>query len=81
MRRYLISSTASSTSPLLSRTSIRSNPLHRPFRQRPCARHPRPDGRQNYQNLKEEMEVICELNQELLRANRDASKVRSTRDD
>jgi hypothetical protein len=36
---------------------------------------------QNYQNLKEEIEVICELNQELLRANRDASKVRSMRDD
>ena len=36
---------------------------------------------QNYQKLKEEIEVICELNQELLRANRDASKVRSMRDD
>jgi hypothetical protein len=31
----------------------------------------------NYQNLKETVESICELNQELLRADRDASRARS----
>jgi cyclopropane fatty-acyl-phospholipid synthase-like methyltransferase len=31
----------------------------------------------NYQNLKEAIETICELNQELLRANREAAKARS----
>jgi hypothetical protein len=31
----------------------------------------------NYQNLKERIEAICELNQELLRADREASKARS----
>jgi hypothetical protein len=31
----------------------------------------------NYQNLKEAIVAICELNQELLRADRDASKARS----
>jgi hypothetical protein len=31
----------------------------------------------NYQNLKETVEAICELNQELLRADRDASRARS----
>jgi len=36
---------------------------------------------ENYQSLKEEIETICELNQELLRANREASKARSTGDD
>jgi hypothetical protein len=36
---------------------------------------------ENYQNLKEEIEAICELNQELLRANREASKARSRGDD
>jgi hypothetical protein len=35
----------------------------------------------NYQNLKEAIEAICELNQELLRADRDASKARSKRHD
>jgi hypothetical protein len=31
----------------------------------------------NYQSLKETVEAICELNQELLRADRDASRARS----
>jgi cyclopropane fatty-acyl-phospholipid synthase-like methyltransferase len=31
----------------------------------------------NYQNLKQELEAICELNHELLRADKDASKSRS----
>lgn len=35
----------------------------------------------NYQNLKEEIEAICEVNQELLRANREASKARSMGND
>jgi hypothetical protein len=35
----------------------------------------------NYQNLKEEIEAICELNQELLHANREALKARSAGDD
>jgi hypothetical protein len=35
----------------------------------------------NYQNLKDEIEAICELNQELLRANREASKARGNGDD
>jgi hypothetical protein len=30
----------------------------------------------NYQNLKQELEAICELNHELLRADKDASKAR-----
>jgi hypothetical protein len=35
----------------------------------------------NYQNMKEVIEAICELNQELLRANRDASKARGRGND
>jgi hypothetical protein len=35
----------------------------------------------NYQNLKDEIEAICELNQELLRANREASKAPGNGDD
>lgn len=31
----------------------------------------------NYQNLRKTIEVICELNQQLLRADRDASRARS----
>lgn len=35
----------------------------------------------NYQNMKEMIEAICELNQQLLRANRDASKARGKGND
>jgi len=35
----------------------------------------------NYQNMKEMIETICELNQQLLRANRDASKARGKGND
>jgi hypothetical protein len=35
----------------------------------------------NYHNLKEAIEAICEVNQELLRANREALKARSMGDD
>ena len=35
----------------------------------------------NYQALREGIEAVCELNQQLLRANRDAAKARSKRRD
>ena len=35
----------------------------------------------DYHNLKEAIEAICEVNQELLRANREALKARSMGDD